>query len=460
MNIFDQILTFLRSNWVPVALCAIALGGLGSASLLHGNVMSLFDEWGYLDYLFKIPTQGMVFKGETYSDSALQLMACNGEVPFGVMGSACGATYSPSAFPNSGVVTADPNTPLYFVTVWLSGWIFKVIPGISQIAQWRLGNLLWLCVGIIIFYSLARFWKLNKIAIFAIGILVIGSPFAYWSYTYVSTDAPSFFFGALLLLLVSRFAANSGRMLPILVISVVATLFKVTNILAVLTALFVLVLLHLHQRRVNHKKIWPPSELTLRPSTIRVISVVALSLAFSTMAEFSWLLIHNALAVSDATVEQNVGSQLTWYELLRLTALPSETLGMTFPVNGLPGLTSIPLPDYALTPLSWILMGGVLASFWAMRPGTQSRAISVAAITGSLVAAPVLAVALKIATGEYFVLPPRYMASVLAVQLVAVGLTMRNRIALWLIASYGFLMLCALIVASLLISHSHLGASS
>lgn len=449
--------TQARQNWVPISLTLIAFVGLGTASLLHGNIMSLFDEWGYLDYLFKIPTQGIVFKGEFYGQQAMEIMACKGEVPFGVMGGACGSSYDPTTFPNGGIVTSDPYTPLYFWVTWLFGWIFNVIPGVGQIAAWRLANILWLCAGLIVFYKLGRYWKAPKLALFAIGVVVIGSPFSYWAYTYVSTDAPSFLFGALLLLIASKYVRGESSAWLLVTVSVISTLFKVTNVLAVCVVALFLLSNAIYTRTKSFKEAVLKNESTVSISIVRALVVSGLSLGLSVVAELAWLKVHDAIAATAASVDQGINSALTWFELLRLTSLTTGTLGMTIPVNGKPGLSTLPLPDYLLTPLVWIVVAGVLAAFWSMNKSDSRNPLIVTAILTMVLAGPVLAIALQIMAGSYFVLPPRYMAPVMATVLLPAVFTMRNKVALWLITTYGLALLLGLIAASWVISTIDLG---
>lgn len=415
--------------------------------------MSLFDEWGYLDYLFKIPTQGMVFKGESYGPQAMEIMACKGQIPFGVMGGACGSEYDPTTFPYGGIVTTDPYTPLYFWSIWIFGWIFDVLPGVDQVASWRLANILWLTAGLVVFYKLGQFWKAPKLAIFASGILLIGSPFSYWAYTYVSTDAPSFFFGAFLLLIASKFIRGESPASLLIGMSILATLFKVTNILAVCVIAVFLFL------TAVYTKITDKADSSISPkfSISKSLFVSGLALGLSIVSEFLWLRLSTALAVTSATVDQGINVDLTWYELIRLTSLSSLTLGMTIPVNGQPGLSTIPLPDYILTPLMWFVVAGVIAAFWSMKKGNYRNPLIVTALISLLIGGPLLASALQIIAGSYFVLPPRYMAPVLAVILVTALFTMKNKIAMWIVSSYGFALIAGLITASWVISTIDLG---
>jgi hypothetical protein len=441
-----------QSVWVPLTLCLIAFIGLGSAAILHGSVMSVFDEWVYLDYLYKVPTQGMVFKGEFIGTQALQLMACTGQVPYGVMGGACDGNFVPGVFPNGGITTADPFTPLYFVLTWLGGAFFNVIPGLGQIAAWRLANVLWLCAGLVAFYKLGKQWRVPNLAIFTVGILIIGSPIAYWSWTYISTDSPSFFFGAILLYFATRFTRGQGGGYWIVGLSVIATLFKVTNILAVcMVALFLGItwLTTVFRRSPDGPSL---SELS-RPKPQKMLLVIAgVSLVTSMLAEVGWLKLHDLLAVTTASVDQGISVTLTWFELLRLTKLTTGTLPLTIPVNGIPGLSTLPLPDYIVLPLSWILIAGVLAALWTMSKGDSRNPLIITAFVATVGFGPLLALALQLMTSSYFTLPPRYMIPILAIALLSVAFTLKNRAVMWILVSYGLILLLGLIAASWVIS--------
>jgi hypothetical protein len=419
--------------------------------------MSLFDEWVYLDYLYKIPTQGMVFKGEFFSMQALELMACQGQVPFGVMGGACGGDYDPATFPYAGITTADPYTPLYFLFTWLGGFVFNAIPGLGQIAAWRIANVLWLCAGLIAFYKLGKLWRAPNFALFTVGVLIIGSPFSYWAYTYVSTDAPSFLFGALLLYFATRFIRGEVSGYWVVGLSVIATLFKVTNILAVsMTALFLgITWLSMALNRSRESKTLLETQKQKPRSMVLVIAGMAV--VASVVAEVGWLKLHDLLAVSSATVDQGINVTLTWFELLRLTSLTTGTLPMTIPVNGLPGLNTLPLPDYIVLPLAWILIAGVLAALWSMPKRHARNPMIVTAFIATVTFGPLLALSLQVMAGSYFTLPPRYMAPILAAGLLSAAFTLKNRAVMWILVSYGLALLAALIAASWVISTINLG---
>jgi hypothetical protein len=273
----------------------------------------------------------------------------------------------------------------------------------------------------------------------------------------VSTDAPSFFLGALLLLLASKYVRGTFPAWLLILASVIATLFKVTNILAVCSIALFLLTYSIYSKRKSRSEDSLKTSQSFTFNFWKALFVSGLALGLSVIAEISWLKLHDAIAATSASVDQGINSSLTWYELLRLTSLTTSTLGMTIPVNGLPGLNTLPLPDYLLSPLMWIIVGGVLAAFWSMKKRNSRNPIIVTGGITMVLAGPVLALALQVMAGSYFVLPPRYMAPVMAAVLLPALFTMKNKIALWFISSYGIALLLGLIAASWVISTVELG---
>lgn len=443
----------IQTNWVPTLLIGFVLFGLGAISLLHGMPMSPFDEWVYLDYLFKIPSQFIVHKGEFLGQDALGIMACFGEIPFGPMGETCSSSYSPSLFPYGGITSADPYSPLYFYATWIMGHMFQWIPGINLVMGWRLAGLLWLSAGILAFYKLGLMWRVPKASIFTAGILIIASPYAYWTFTYVSTDAPSFVCGALLLILATKLVKGESKGYLFIAFSIVATLIKVTNILSVFAAaLFILVASILKLRKSSLSQKVNQSA----PSMLRSFIIVVFAACGSIAIQLLWTQVSRMLAVSNNSIDQGISTELTWYKFLELTSLGVNSLTMTIPVNGLPGLNSLPLPTYAVSPLSWIIIAGVVSAFWAKTKRIEKRAMIISGTIAVFAFGGLLALMLQISTNSYFDLPPRYMGPLLPIIALLVSFGVKDRVARTVLNSYGIALIACLIVASAIISQADL----
>jgi hypothetical protein len=443
----------VQRNWVPLTLSAVVFLGLGSATVLHGMPMSPFDEWVYLDYLFKIPTQFIVYKGEYIGHDALAVMACFGEIPFGPMGAECTSNLNPADFPYGGITSADPYSPLFFFVTWLVGHVFQWIPGIGQVVGWRLVGLLWLASGIWVFYKLGRAWKVPHASLFTAGLLLIATPYAYWTFTYVSTDAPSFLCGAVLLLTATKIIRGESRGYLLIVLSIIATLFKVTNVLAVfLAALFIVAYVVIDRRSQLTSK----GTCAATPSRTSLVTIAAIAAVCSIATQLLWTAINRSMAVSNLSIDQGISSDLTWYKLVELISLGINSMTMTIPVNGLPGLNALPLPAYAVAPLSWVAIAGVVSAFWAKTRNLEKRAMIIAGALGVFTFGALLALMLQIATQSYFDLPPRYMGPLLPVVALLISFGVRDRTARNLLNVYGLALVTCFVIASAVIAQTDL----
>ncbi|MFC5930750.1 hypothetical protein D6T64_13150 [Cryobacterium melibiosiphilum] len=403
----------------------------------HGPALSPVDEWVYVDYLFKLPVQGIVHQGEKIGEEALAIMSCDGVTPYGPMGPACGSSLTDlTQFPYQGVSSADAYTPAYFAMTRVVGDAIHAVTGISQLSSWRVTGALWLGLAAVLLHVLLRQWRVRRPVILGLGLAVIASPFAWWTYTYVSTDAPSLAFGILILLAAVKIGRGqwSGWWLPL--ISTVAVLFKVTNVLAVCLAALYLLILWLAELKETRWAGWK----TRRPhqqtrSSLGVIFFAVLALGTSIAAQLAWLAYRSAEAVG-TPVDQAIGIPLTPEELVSqiATFLPG-TINANVNVSGSTNL-AYAIPGFVVAPLAWICVAGVLGAFWTLRRRSTLTPIVVSVTMAALFFAPMLAIMIHVTTGAYFPLPPRYGAPILGAFLLLAGLTIRNGWAVGILLGY------------------------
>lgn len=439
----------LRRVWVPILLIAAALVVPGTIATMHSDALSPVDEWVYADYLYKLPAQGIVHQGEEIGEDALDLMACDGVKPYGPMGAPCGGDYGDvSAFPFGGITSADAYTPLYFAaTRWVGDAIHEAT-GIDQLTSWRLTGSLWLAVSVVMMFALLRQWRVRPVTILGLGLAFIASPFSWWTYSYVSTDAPSFLFGALLLFLAVRYSRGhiSGWWLP--AVSVLAVLFKVTNILAVcLVALYLLVVWIVEFNKRDWQGWRTPRTGTVPGLSVSLVGFAALSVVAAGSAQIIWLALRRALAVGDAA-DQSIGIYLGGQELLaQVTNFLPGTILANVNISGSTGF-AYPIATYITAPLSWICIAGVLGAFAMLQRRSPHAPIIIAVAIASALFAPMLAVVIHLTTGSYFPLPPRYGASILPGILLVAGITLRNRWASWLLLAYAAALLITVLITA------------
>ncbi|SFO04794.1 hypothetical protein [Mycetocola miduiensis] len=434
--------SILRRIWVPLLLVFASFAMSWTVTGLHTDAMSPVDEWVYVDYLEKIPEQGIVHQGEEIGEEALERMACDGVKPYGPMGAPCGGNYDDvENFPFEGITSADAYTPMYFALTRIVGDAIHEVTGIDQLDGWRITGSLWLGATMILFYWLFRLWSVPRLLTLALGLTVIGSPFAWWTYTYVSTDAPSMAFGILILIAAMKLVRGQWSGWWLVAISAIAVLVKITNILGVcLAALYLLITWIAEWRRTD----WAGVR-TMRPdlasrSSLALPGFGVAALVGAGLAEGIWLVIRSLQSTGEVA-EQGVSIPLTKIELISQVAnfLPG-TLTSNVNIAGSDAY-AYDIPSFIIAPLSWICVAGVIGAFWSMWKREDRSNLILAVSLAAFFFAPMLAFVLYLATGSYFPLPPRYGAPILAGILLVAALSIRNRWATWIILAYSVVLI-------------------
>ncbi|WP_431279736.1 hypothetical protein [Leifsonia poae] len=314
--------------------------------------------------------------------------------------------------------------------------MIQAVTHTSLVEAARFTGAFWLAGGMLLFAWLLSLFRIKPVIILGLGLAVIASPFAWWTFTFVSTDAPVLALGALMLIAAIKFVRGhwSGWWLPL--IGGVATLFKITSILAVLlVALYLVLELVIRRIRENPRRRgfeWRAAFAGRGDDGYLVIA--ASSVIAALVAEIGWLALRAAIAIGPAA-NQGVTGQMSL-----------KDFGSQF-VNFLPGTIisnvnitgrttlGLPIQPFIVEPLAWITIGGVVGAVaiytWRRANATLVYSIAVLAILG----APLLAVALDL-QGTYFPIPPRYGTALLPAFLLAAGLIIRSRLAIGLIVAY------------------------
>lgn len=449
-NRLSRVRRTIVRHWVPLILVFASLLMGFTVTAHHSSALSPIDEWVYSDYLNKLPDQLFIPRGQPIGAEALGQMACTGVREYGPMGPPCGSDYRANLdkFPQHGISSADGYTPLYFVVTWVVAKAIQVVTHVPLLQAARFTGAFWLAGGILLFYWLLRLLRIRPVIALGLGLAVIASPFAWWTYTFVSTDAPVFAFGAFLMIAAIKFVRGKwhGWWLPLL--SIVATLFKITDILAVaLVALFLaleFIFGRVRDRSWRRGFEWKQALAARGDDGLLVIAVV--SMVAGVLAEAGWLVVRSAIAVGPAA-DQGVTGAMSLKDLgSQLINFLPDTITSNVHITGRTAL-GLPIPPFIVEPLSWLCVAGVVASIclytWRRANSPLVYAIAVSAIFF----APMLAIALSV-QGTYFPIPPRYGAALLPGFLVAAALIIRNRISAVLIVAYPIVLLGIVLLSS------------
>ncbi len=421
----------LRNSWVPIILVIVACVSGGIVVANHSEQLAPFDEWVYYDYVLKIPTQGIVRQGEYLSHTALEAMACDGD-SFGPRGEPCGAVKDVyAAYPQGGKTSADLYTPLYFGVTWALGKAVQFVTGAEFLTSARATGIFWLVGGLLVFYKLLELLKVRRVISLGIGLAIIGAPTTFWANTYISTDAPLFFVGALLLL--AAVSAALGRSSPwwLLPVAVLGIWLKVTTILALGLVFIVIVLFVLWSRDTVDRG---RKRQLLVAATVTVASALA--------AQVGWLLLRAQLSLG-AGPDQGLTTGLLWRNTAGQLSLflNRGALGGGYdPVLRLPPILG--------EPLVLLTIAGVVGFGFAKAVTALERSLAVSILISATIFAPLLSFGMYLLLGDVFPVIARYAIPLLPAFFVAVAYIMKNRLAEWSVVAYGVLLVLAVTATS------------
>lgn len=439
-------------GWVAARWAVIILVGIGfvfptSAALIHNKETSPLDEWVFIDYTSKVFNEGFVRRGENVGQYTADLMACYGVIPGGKFG-ACGTGEEIySKLPYGGRNGAADYAPSYFWVTAIIGGGIHALTGIDQLTAWRMTGAFWLAAAMLVMYLLFRRWKLPDGASVALGLLVIGSPFVLWANTFVSTDAPSIFLGALLLFLATRIRDAEISPWWLVLLAPIALSFKVTNMAVIGFVGIYLVGSWIVQKIRDRKSMPSGTRISLKAGVL----APALALAASAAIELGWLRILAITTIPAPPEDQGISTPLTIWEL---GVQATNFLGQTMQNSPFSALKF----GFIWSPLGWICVTGVLGAVFMANRWSARAEVSTAILIASIVMAPALALLFWVVNHSYFQLSPRYGASLIPAFMLATGFLLRNRISSWAVGIYGVgligLSLLASIQMNLVVLHS------
>lgn len=406
----------LAAAITPIIFLAVASMGLVATDISRHAAFSPFDEYVYLDYLHKFPTEIAEKQGEPTGDFARNELACRGVFMYGSFGEGCnsGKTSDASKFPYGGRQGADIYTPVYFAITWVIAAPLTSV-GVGELDAGRLAGGLWLALGAVLLYlCLCQLGISRKLSV-GIPLVVLATPAIEWANSYLSTDAPTLAVGAGLAYAGVRIWKGNWSPFWLIPLVMVSVALKVQNLAA-----FAIVGLALLAARL-----WRPGNdrgygrLRAIVTDRVVVGVFAAGLA-GIATQLIWMVIRARIALGPG------GPPITGPAHLTPTALLQESVKFILQV-GSSGV-AVGFPEELASVLLSILT--ILAVFSLSLEGLVAR--SVAAIiswsTGAiaLIFGPLLVIATGIAIGYYVPLTPRYGIVLLPAFALCVGLFLQR----------------------------------
>ncbi|MDY7542786.1 hypothetical protein [Cryobacterium sp. 5B3] len=408
----------LRSSVLPfIVLILVSFGFVTVHATAHGPI-SPFDEYVYLDYLAKVPTEGLVRSGEETGDVARNAISCRGVLNYGAYGEGCntGTHQDDKKYPYNGGTGADIYTPLYFAATWVAAQPLTWF-GVDLLDSGRLVGGLWLALGLSLTYALLRLLRVDKAIALGLSLSLIATPVVLWATTYLSTDAPTLAVAAAVGCVAVLVARRRIHVAWLPAISAVAVLFKVQNLAAVGAAVVGVVAwtfmeAHRSERGGSRHPVVVRS-LVDRRTIAAVVALIA-----GVGAQAAWLVFRVLATPANAksAVVDSVRQPLSLTSLVTEAFRFLRSIGSTDAVANVLGV----LTGNLLTILVIAALIGILID-WRSRPVAHTS-VALAVLLAALAMGPALSLAVRASVGFYFPLPARYGLVLVPGFLAALGL--------------------------------------
>lgn len=416
-SLVSRLLSALRGVVAPVLILIVASVGFVGYQTSHARALSPYDEYVYVDYLAKIPTEGIVRTGEETGDAARKALACLGVQWYTVAVQPCGgADFSDDAiYPYAGHTGADIYTPAYFAVTWVLAQPLTWF-GVDLVEAGRMVGAFWLALGTVGVWLLVRLLRADSLWGLGLGLVVIATPAVYWSTTYISTDAPALAAGAWIGCLgVWAWSRHRAALILLPVAAIVAVLFKLQNLAAVGAVALALLVGVLVERSSADGRPLRRNRLARIFTDGRSLSAIA-AVVLALVAQVGWLTYRSALKLPGPGASVD-----THQQPLTMQALVTESFRFLSSVGGPVDRSG----SFALG-ISGVLVALTLASLVGLIVGYRfwgGRGLVLAAplLFVSLLLGPALAFSTRLTVGYYVPLSERYGLPLLALYLALIA---------------------------------------
>ena len=186
----------------PLDLLVVLLLLLGSGLFVSFHVAGYtklsVDEMVHVDYLDRVPEAPAL--GDKVGQYAMRSQACRTVDSVGIVSPACGLDeYDPETYQELGYNTAALNPPVYYVVTRAVAETLVVLTPVDDLVTGaRLAGALWLALGLVITYGVARCRGAGPLAGGAVCGLLLAAPAMIYASATVNPDSYAFLWGAIL----------------------------------------------------------------------------------------------------------------------------------------------------------------------------------------------------------------------------------------------------------------------
>lgn len=405
-----------RPDLIAVLALIVASFVFTTDQVNEHKMLSPIDEYQYIGYYANVADEGIVRQGEEMPLFARRYLVCHGVRAIPTMPLDAAACKKPesAAYPIAGGTTADLYTPLYFLSTRSLAQPL-IWAGVDFVTAGRAVGGFWLSLGAVFLYLGLRRARAPVTVAAGLSLVLIGSLPAYWATTYISTDATALGSGAIAVWLTVR-ALQGGRwslaLLP--AAAIVATWFKLQNLIGFVVAASVLVLTASTRAAREHDGVrrWVRAMVRDRLALSAVGIIVG-----SVLAQAAWLALRSSLALGPQP-DFGIAIPLEGKHFVAELGNFLPRLGMGALDPGATGVVSLPV--YAMT--TALAIGGAVGLALSRGVEVGHRVIGISTVLVAVVSAPALALAVGAVEHNYVPLPWRYAHSVLPWALLSAGL--------------------------------------
>jgi len=423
-----------REDLLPLVLVVVMLAGAGGVLIRGEQHFGPIDEFQHFNYITELVYHHRIpVPGDVFTQEAMRAHACRAEP--GVPGPACdSASFNPSDFETGGQGTAGGYPPAYYAPTALVAWaIATVTRARDLVVPARIASLLWLLLGAVLTYLLARSFAAGRWVAGAVTLLAALAPMMLYQGSSVNPDSMSLLAGAgtAIAWLSLRASSRWKAFAALLGVMTFVALIK-PNFLAVPIAVALAEIALASRggwRPLVRRAAWSWSGPTLR---------VCLAAATAVVLGVSWSAFFRLVraAPSGLPVNRPNFGAAPWNADVALRGWASSLA----PLVTLPKISGLNTGGFLLfsTVVNVLVVSGALGAAMLSRrrelpedlvssgsaaPVDPLRAVGYLATASLVVAAPVT-YALVAASGAFIVYPPRYSLFIAPLGLVAlVGLS-------------------------------------
>lgn len=415
----------LKRFWVPITLIIASFAFVFSNVAQHSEAFSPLDEWVYFDYVTKVPSQGFVHVGEAIGAEALYRMSCFGDAdgPSGMPCNGPNGTYNdPSEYSFKGITSAAGYTPAYFWATWGVANTVSSVTGIDFFKVARATGAIWLSAGMLFLFLAFTRLKIPQLVSLGIGLGILALPNSYYAFTFITTDAPTFFWGSLVIFLAIKFIQEGKGATLLLCASAIGFIFKGTLIFVIA---FVIALLIVSLNTQFRGKSGISTKLKVVPTVLVAIGMFLFTLFWNS----AWANFVSANAVGNSPDQ---GGEVP------LTPRPFLD-GLFAFIPDLTGGKSQNLMDYTSAPMALLIIAGLIGFLLVSKGLSFERIFGLTTIACAILLVPAFVTLYFLQSGYTVPIEPRYGIALTTALVAPVGLLPNSKIGIQIILGIGIL---------------------